>query len=129
MELYQKAIEKYMLNFSIKIEEVEPTLKKLVDIYKLQSINEAFFYFIKNEIGSELDHTGHDNSDFLAWLKIVKKDNADWYYFIFDSDDDYYDYKGHRNFIYKSVTYTTLLNFFEQNCVNFVADKKLKTTN
>lgn len=125
MELYQKAIEKFMLKFSIPLEEIDQTLQKLITIYKLTSINEAFFYFVKNEIGSELENTGHDNSEFLAWLKIFKKEDADWYYFQFDSDEDYHDYKGNRKFIYDSVQYTTLLNFFELSCTNVVADKKL----
>lgn len=131
MELYQKAIEKFQLKFSIPINEINDVLIKLIPIYNLSSINEAFFYFVKNEIGGELEKMGHDCSDFLAWLTIKKRDDIDWYYYQFDSDEDYYEYKGSRKHIYDNVTYTNLLTFLEQSCSDFVADKtlKIKTNN
>lgn len=123
MELWQKAIEKYQLKFITKYEDVEQTLLKLVQVYNLSSLNEAFFYFVKNEIGGELEKMGHECSDFLAWLKISKKEENDWYYYHFDNDEDYHDYKGNRQHIYDNVVYTSLLQFLEQNCIDYVADK------
>lgn len=120
--LYRKVIKKYDLKFSVEKKEVHKILKDLKNIYNLSSIDEAFFYFIKNEIGSELMEMGEEYEDALAWLRIDKKPNSGWFLFVFEETDDYVNYKYLRNHIYFNIKNKRLLNWLELNCVDFVLE-------
>lgn len=128
--LYKKLIKKYNLTFSIELNKIDNVLKDLKSIYKLSSIDEAFFYFVKNELGSELCKFGEEYEDALSWLLIDKKPNSNWFLFHFEESDDYMEYKLLRNDIHYKIKNKRLLNWFELNCVEFLTDSnKINSTN
>ena len=111
--------------FSIKFnKDIEKEILSLIDVYKLSSENEAFFYYIKNAVGAELNSIGEEWPDLFAWLKIVKKGKYDWYMFDFEEYDDYLLWKEMRIDLFTKVSSTGIkyINLFELNCVNFIGE-------
>lgn len=114
----------YIDKLGLKLNGAENEIKALVKTLNLSSENEAFFYYLKNAIGSHLNEIGEEWTDLFAWLKIVKKGNYDWYMFDFEEVDDYMLWKEMRLNVFSQVSPTAarLINLFEINCVNFIAE-------
>jgi hypothetical protein len=115
----------YASKFDLQLDEnAEKDILSLINVYKLSSENEAFFYYIKNTIGSELGSIGDDWTDLFAWLKIVKKGHFDWFMYDFEEYDDYLLWKEMRIEIFGKVSSKgiRLINLFELNCVNIIGE-------
>lgn len=130
MELtWRNYISKFDLG--IDVDSMQKEILMLKDTLKLESENESFFHYIKNKIGGELNSLGEEWTDVFAWLKIVKKGNHDWFMYDFEEYEDYLMWKELRISILSQMSSLgiRLVNLFEINCANFVAESQFIRAN
>lgn len=119
MELIEKAISHYGLK-PVTIDILTP----LMDEYNLESLNEAFFYHVRNILGGELVKMGDEYDTLLGFLKVYTRDDNEWCYYMFEDIDDYQLYKEFRIKIFNRIDkgIVPYLNFFELGLIDFVIE-------
>jgi hypothetical protein len=116
--------ERITLNhLPLNINECLAVIETYETIYSNVSEKERFFLFIKNKVGEILTNIDEDLSEILGWLH-VHKSKQDIVYFLFETEEDYYNWLSVRKDLYLQLNedYTRLLNFLELSTMDFISD-------
>lgn len=118
--------ERILLNhLDINIDECLAVIKTYETIYANVSEKERFFLYIKNKVGEILTDIDEDMSEILGWLH-VHKSKQEIVYYLFETDEDYYNWLSVRKELYKKLgdkhKCIRLLNFLELSTMNFISD-------
>lgn len=117
--------ERVQLNhLPIKVDECLAVIETYETIYANVSEMERFFLYIKNTVGEFLSEINEDMSEILGWLH-VHKSKQDIVYFLFETEEDYYNWLCVRKDLYDKLEnddHIRLLNFLELSTMNFISD-------